>query len=252
LCASLLTVALLETARPWRRPEYSTAIRWAGNLTLFVIGSAGVTVLAPWIAPGFSRGPLASLGAPPWLEIAAGIALLDLLDYFVHRMFHAVPLLWRLHALHHSDPEVDLTTSLRHHPLEVWTVAVVKYPIGLVFGLAPATIFTYGLIVVVMQTVQHANLAVPARCRRLLSWVVITPDLHRIHHSTEPAEGSSNFADILPLWDRLFGTFRATPAVGSDRIVLGLAEHREPRELALHRMLAMPVTLRRTARRAAN
>jgi sterol desaturase/sphingolipid hydroxylase (fatty acid hydroxylase superfamily) len=241
-------VALLETIAPRRRHRLSTPVRWAGNFAVAIVGAAGAALISAGLQRVAAPSLLSGFGVPLGLEIAAGIVLLDLVAYILHRVLHAVPLLWRLHALHHADPELDLATAVRHHPLEAWAVALLQFPIGVALGLSPAAIAIYGTVVIAMQIILHANLTLPAWVERPLSRIFVTPDLHSIHHSVDPTDGNCNFADILSLWDRLFGTFRATPAAGFDAMTFGLTAHRAPSDLALHRMLALPATIHRAAR----
>jgi sterol desaturase/sphingolipid hydroxylase (fatty acid hydroxylase superfamily) len=228
---SLLLVALWECCRPRRRREFPAARRRLGNIGVWVVNLLiGAFFSAPTAADRVKLEEVLGFGllswpiAEAWLALLSGFLLLDLLHYLVHRLEHAVPLLWRFHALHHSDPDVDVTTALRHHPIEIAFTSAV-YWIA-VFGLdLPAIVaLTHGLAVFGTAAFQHGNSRLPAGLERWLQPVLVTIDLHRIHHSVRFEEANSNYGAVLSVWDRLFGTFaRITRAQHGD-IVFGVRE----------------------------
>jgi sterol desaturase/sphingolipid hydroxylase (fatty acid hydroxylase superfamily) len=228
---SLLVVALWEFCRPRRQREFPALRRRLGNIGFWVLN----LVLA-----GFTFEPAAQfrpqleaalgIGMPSWpiadaaLSFAAGFLLLDLLRYLVHRCKHAVPFLWRFHALHHSDPDVDVTTSVRVHPIEHLLNSAVFWLTVILLGI-PATVgLTYGLTAFTIEAVQHGNIRLPQRLERWLQPVLVTVDMHRIHHSISFAEASVNYATVFSIWDRLFGTYTRLTRAQHDSIVFGVRE----------------------------
>ena len=210
-------MALWEARQPLRQQVAPLGLRWFGNIALF----AGASLIA-WLLPFLSSygaaaiaarhgwGLLHLVPAQPVIAVAVSFVLLDFFGYWTHRLMHAVPLLWRLHALHHSDTDLDVTTTIRHHPAEVVAVSALDAVLALLFGFPPEAVALYGGVVLVVQTFHHGNVMLPAPLKPLSRWL-ITPDLHRLHHSVLYAENNSNFGNMVPLWDRLFGTLRRTP-----------------------------------------
>ena len=162
--------------------------------------------------------------AEGWASLAAAFLLLDLLRYLVHRCKHAVPFLWSFHALHHSDPDVDVTTSVRLHPIEFLFNSGVFWVTAILLGI-PATVgLTYGFTTFAVEAVQHGNIRLPERLDRWLQRVLVTTDMHRIHHSVAFAEASVNYATVFSIWDRLFGTYTRLTRAQHDSIVFGVRE----------------------------
>jgi sterol desaturase/sphingolipid hydroxylase (fatty acid hydroxylase superfamily) len=173
---------------------------------------------------------------------AAGAALLlDLAIYGQHVVFHAVPFFWRLHRMHHADLEFDVTTGLRFHPGEIVVSMLIKFAAVFIVGPAPVAVLIFEVLLNVTSMFNHGNVRLPAQLDRMLRLFVVTPDMHRVHHSTDRRETDSNFGFNVPWWDRLFGTYRAQPALGHERMTLGIDRFREPRELWLDRMLWQPL-----------
>jgi sterol desaturase/sphingolipid hydroxylase (fatty acid hydroxylase superfamily) len=175
-------------------------------------------------------GTLVGMNFPSWpianaeLSLVAGFLLLDLMRYLVHRCEHAVPLLWRLHALHHSDPDVDVTTAVRHHPIEYVLASAVYWLAVLVLDIPAAVVVTHGLAVFATAAVQHGNIRLPEWLERWLQSVLVTTDMHRIHHSILFDQANSNYGAVLSVWDRLFGTYTRISRAQHDRIVFGVRE----------------------------
>ncbi|MBV8507142.1 MAG: sterol desaturase family protein [Alphaproteobacteria bacterium] len=228
---SLLAVALWEFFRPRRQREFPALRRRLGNLGIWLLN----VVLASFtFAPIDTFRPQleATLGvalpswpiANKWLSFVAAFLLLDFLIYAVHRCQHAVPFLWRFHALHHSDPDVDVTTSVRHHPIEYLLAAGFYWLVVLALDIPVVVVITHGLTVFAAAAVTHSNTRLPEWLERLLQPVVITLDLHLIHHSISYDEANANFGAVLSVWDRLFGTFTRLPRAQQDRIVFGVRE----------------------------
>jgi sterol desaturase/sphingolipid hydroxylase (fatty acid hydroxylase superfamily) len=261
IVGSLLVVALAELLRPRRRREFPALRRRLGNLGIWLVN----VVLAGFVfaSPATFRPQLAAafgLALPSWPIADAGVGfvvgflLLDLLQYAVHRCQHAVPFLWRLHALHHSDPDVDVTTSVRHHPIEYLIAAGIYWVAVLALGIPAIIVISHALTVFAAAAITHGNTRLPERLERWLQPVFITLDLHLVHHSLSSAEANANFGAVLSIWDRLFGTYARLPRAEQERIVFGVRELPRRDAVKPSAMLLTPWLLRRAdqARRAAS
>ncbi len=191
----------------------------------------------------FPSWPIADAG----LSLVAGFLLLDFLRYAVHRLEHAVPLFWRFHALHHSDPDVDVTTAVRHHPVEYVLASAVYWLAVIVLDIPAIVVLTHFLAVFGMAAIQHGNVRLPERLDRWLQPVLVTVDMHRIHHSVVFAQANSNYGAVLSIWDRLFGTYTRITRAQHDRIVFGVRELPRRDALRLSSMLLTPWLIRRAA-----
>ncbi|MEQ8816035.1 MAG: sterol desaturase family protein [Thalassobaculum sp.] len=240
-------MALWELASPRRRQAIGRSVRWPGNLGVVVLDSLLVRLLFPTAAVGVALlaerhdwGLFAALSAPTWLAVVASVILLDLAIYLQHVMFHAVPALWRLHRMHHADLEFDTTTGVRFHPVEILLSMLLKLAAVAALGAPPVAVLVFEVVLNASSLFNHGNVRIPAGLDRALRWLVVTPDMHRVHHSVVPRETNSNFGFNLPWWDRLFGTYRAQPEAGHDAMTIGIEQFRDPRELRLDRMLLQP------------
>jgi sterol desaturase/sphingolipid hydroxylase (fatty acid hydroxylase superfamily) len=229
--ACLLLVAGAEFCRPRRQREFPALQRRLGNVGIWV---ANLFLAAFFFDRPARVRPLfeALLGAHlpswpianTWLSIAAGFMLLDLMRYALHRCEHAVPLLWRFHALHHSDPDVDVTTSLRHHPIEYVLLSAAYWFAIVVLDIPAVAVVSYGLAVFASEAVQHGNICLPQWIEHPLQPLLVTTDMHRIHHSLAFDQANANYGAVLSIWDRLFSTHaRITRAQHSD-LVFGVRE----------------------------
>jgi len=178
--------------------------------------------------------------APDLLAIPLSVLALDLAIYLQHRMFHAIPLFWRLHRVHHADLDFDVTTGARFHPIEIGLSMLIRFAVILALGPPAVAVLVFEVLVNASSMFNHGNVRIPAAIDRVLRWVVVTPDMHRVHHSIDPRETNSNFGFSLPWWDRLFGTYRAEPRAGHEAMTIGIAQFRSPHELRLDRMLLQP------------
>jgi sterol desaturase/sphingolipid hydroxylase (fatty acid hydroxylase superfamily) len=178
---------------------------------------------------------------PAWLSLPAAVILLDLTIYGQHVAFHAVPVLWRLHRMHHADLEFDVTTGLRFHPVETLLSMMIKLAAIIALGAPPVAVLAFEVLLNATSMFNHGNVSLPSGLDRFVRLLVVTPDMHRVHHSIDRRETDSNFGFNLPWWDRLFGTYRAQPALGHSRMTLGIDLFRDPRELWLDRMLLQPL-----------
>jgi sterol desaturase/sphingolipid hydroxylase (fatty acid hydroxylase superfamily) len=244
----LVLMALWERLTPRRPQSIKRLLRWPNNLGLAVLNTFVVRLLFPLAGVGMALlaqakgwGLFNIVPAPAWFAIPAGLLLLDLTIYGQHVAFHAVPLLWRLHRMHHADLEFDVTTGLRFHPGEIVVSMLVKLLAIVVLGALPIVVLAFEVVLNATSIFNHGNVRFPPRLDRVLRLLVVTPDMHRVHHSIDRRETDSNFGFNVPWWDRLFGTYRAQPALGHDRMTLGIDLFREERELWLDRMLLQPL-----------
>ena len=245
--AVLVTMALWEVFTPRRSSSYSRIRRWANNLGIVALNTALVRIVLPGAAVGLALigeqrgwGLLNHLPVPRWAAVLASMILLDLAIYLQHVMFHAVPALWRVHRMHHTDLHFDVTTGVRFHPIEI--VLSMLFKLGLVAALgAPAMgVLLFEVLLNATALFNHGNVRMPLGLDRLLRWLVVTPDMHRVHHSILVQETNSNFGFNLPWWDWLLGTYRDQPVVGHNAMTIGIEQFRDARELRLDRMLLQP------------
>jgi len=240
-------MAVWELVMPRRALQTSKAVRWSNNLTLSALNSVFVRAIFPVAATavaGFAaeRGMgLFNLFQLPYpLAMLLSVLALDLAIYLQHLMFHAVPLLWRLHRMHHADLDFDVTTGARFHPFEIALSTVIKFGVILALGPPALAVLVFEVLLNAASMFNHGNVRMPAAVDRVVRCLVVTPDMHRVHHSVNPRETNSNFGFNLPWWDRLFGTYRAQPQAGHDTMTIGIEQFRSPRELWLDRMLLQP------------
>lgn len=245
--AVLVAMALLEHAFP-RRPQRLSWRRWPSNLGLVALSAALLRVVAPAGAVGVALwaeaqglGLLPALGVPFWVAAPACVVLLDMLIYFQHRVFHAVPALWRLHRVHHADPELDASSGLRFHPVEILLSLGIKAAAVVALGAPAEAVLVFEVLLNATSLFNHANLAIPAWLDRPLRWVLVTPDMHRVHHSEIARETNSDFGFCLSCWDRIFGTYVPEPAKGQLGMVIGIAGFRADAQQRLDRLLVQPL-----------
>ena len=257
--AVLAIMAGWEIVAPRRTPALARRRRWPANLGIVVLNTLLVRLLFPAAALGMALtaqsegwGLLNRYEVPAWAALLAGLVLLDLAIYLQHVMFHAVPTLWRLHRMHHADLDIDVTTGARFHPIEIALSMLVKFAAIAALGVPPAAVVLFEVLLNATSMFNHANVRIPASLEPLLRWLVVTPDMHRVHHSIERDETNSNFGFNLPIWDRLFGTYRAQPRAGHEAMTLGIADFRDPGECStLPGMLAIPFHSGKTPLRVA-
>ena len=246
--AVLAAMMVAEAARPRRRLRLARQLRWPSNIAMTVLSSVLTPFAVPVAAVGMAVIAQASgwglfnqAALPGWVELALAVLLLDLAIYAQHRLFHAVPWLWRFHRLHHSDPDFDVTTALRFHPVEIWLSALIKLAAVAVIGASPLAVLVFEVVLNATAMFNHSNTALPPALDRVLRWVLVTPDMHRVHHSVVARETNSNFGFNLPWWDRVFGTYRAQPDAGHADMTIGLGTFDTARDQRLDRLLIQPV-----------
>lgn len=244
-------VLLLMMQWEWRRPRRILSLprirRWPANLGIIVVDSVVVRLVFPVLAVGVAGlAEARGWGLLPWLNAPAGLAfiasllLLDLAIYAQHVAFHKAPLLWRLHRMHHTDLDFDVTTALRFHPLEIVLSMLIKLAVVLLLGAPAVAVLLFEVILNATAMFNHGNVGLPPALDRILRWMVVTPDMHRVHHSVRPEETNSNFGFNLPWWDRLFGTYRDQPRDGHTGMTLGLDYFRDRRATRLDGLLLQP------------
>jgi len=244
----LAGMAMWELLAPRRRHEIPRLLRWGSNLGIVALNTVLVRLAFPLVVVGLAVlaaergwGLLNTLELPLWASIVLGVLALDLAVYLQHVMFHAVPLLWRLHRMHHADLEFDVTTGLRFHPVEILLSMGLK--LGVVAALGPPAIavLIFEVLLNATSMFNHGNVRLPRWLDRRLRWFVVTPDMHRVHHSIYPEESNSNFGFNLPWWDRLLGTYRPQPREGHEGMTIGIEQFRTRHDLRLDRMLLQPL-----------
>ena len=246
---SLLVIfAIWEVAAPRRRIEIPRLIRWSNNFALVVIDTALVRlafpVLAVWlalVAQDRGWGLFNVLAVPDWLAIVLAMLALDLAIYLQHVLFHAVPALWRVHRMHHADLEFDVTTGLRFHPVEILMSMGIKLAVVAALGPPAMAVLLFEVLLNGTSLFNHSNIRLPGRIEPLVRLFLVTPDMHRVHHSIYPDETNSNFGFSVPWWDRLLGTYVAQPRDGHEGMTIGIGQFRSPRDLWLDRMLIQPL-----------
>ncbi|MHB8901193.1 MAG: sterol desaturase family protein [Thermoguttaceae bacterium] len=244
----LAAMGVWEMLAPRRGRSTSKPLRWLNNLGLVFfnslllrivapLGGLGVAVLAEYRGWGLFH----SIAMPGWLAVLASVVLLDLAIYLQHVMFHAVPLFWRLHMVHHADLDVDVTTGLRFHTIEIVLSFGIKAAVILLLGAPALAVLIFEVLLNATSMFNHSNVRMPSSIDRVLRLFVVTPDMHRVHHSVIARETNSNFGFNLPWWDMLFGTYRNQPSEGHVGMTIGLSQFRDERRAErLHWMLALP------------
>jgi sterol desaturase/sphingolipid hydroxylase (fatty acid hydroxylase superfamily) len=242
----LVVVAAIELLLPAFEDPPQRDRRWPANLGLAAI-NAGLrsvvpvsTVLAAATAERNELGLLNLLVGPGWIAAAATLLLYSGCGYAVHVLMHKLPILWRLHRVHHLDVRIDVSTSLRSHPLELLVTIALTAAAAVVLGFTPWVVALYEVCESFVSLVSHANLRLPERLDRALRCLLVTPNMHSIHHSAYQPETDSNYGTVLSVWDRLFGTYRHAPAGGYERMEFGLREVRDERASSLLWQLTSP------------
>jgi sterol desaturase/sphingolipid hydroxylase (fatty acid hydroxylase superfamily) len=244
---ALAVIATWEGRAPRRPPGVRLRARWCANFAVWVLDSLLLRLVAPAAGLGIAvlvarrgGGLLPYLGAPSWIAFPVSVLALDLSAYVEHWLLHRVPVLWRLHRMHHADQEYDFTVGFRFHPVESLLALAFNVLTVVVLGPPVLAVFTYQLLTSVSSMFVHGNVRMPLLVDAVLRRLVVTPDLHRVHHSAAMRESSSNLGGLVPWWDRLFGTYIEQPAAGHDRMTIGLGGPADPRTVNLGWMLVDP------------
>jgi sterol desaturase/sphingolipid hydroxylase (fatty acid hydroxylase superfamily) len=241
-------MAAWEIAAPRRKLAAPKSQRWTANLAILITNTVLVRAIFPAAAVGIAMfaeargvGLLHSIDLHAGVKIALAVVALDLAIYLQHVMFHAVPLLWRLHRAHHADLDIDVTTGTRFHPVEMLMSMAIKAAAIMVIGAPALAVLVFEVALNASSMFNHANVRIPGRIDAILRWLVVTPDMHRVHHSIRGEETNRNFGFNLPWWDRLFGTYRAQPRDGHEGMTIGIPGFRDPRRSSTYTgILAIP------------
>lgn len=240
-----LIMAVWELWRPRRVLARPRRERWFTNLSLTALSAllvwstvGGIVYTAAIVMEAHGMGVLHWLSLPPWVTVLITLLVLDFAIYLQHVLFHAVPTLWRLHRVHHADLGFDATTGLRFHPLEIVLSLGLKCAVITLLGATPWAVIAFEVMLNATSVFNHGNVAISESSDCWLRWVIVTPDMHRIHHSTRIVEANSNFGFSMSWWDRLCGTYRAEPALGHEQMTIGLSDY--PNPLSLGQLLVLP------------
>lgn len=240
-------MAVWELRAPRRVLTQSKGVRWLNNIGLVVLNSVLLRWLFPAAAVGFAAfaqtngwGLFNYLDWPIALELLAAVVLLDGAIYLQHVMFHAVPALWRLHRMHHTDMDIDVTTGARFHPIEIMLSMAIKFGVIAALGASPVAVIIFEVLLNGMAMFNHSNVKLPEKLDARLRWIVVTPDMHRVHHSINDYETNSNYGFNLSIWDRLFGTYIAQPELGHEGMTIGIVKFRDKKFQTLPWMLIQP------------
>ncbi len=245
----IIVVAIWELIA-YRRPlTVAKASRWFNNLGIIILDSITLLVILPTTAIEIAAtaaqrgwGLCHYLPIPLWTTILLSVLILDLVVYLQHLMFHAVPLLWQLHMVHHADLDIDVTTGLRFHPIEIIISMIIKMTVVAALGPPVLAVLIFEITLNATAMFNHGNIRIPEGLDHLLRLLVVTPDMHRVHHSIIIRETNSNFGFNFPWWDRLFGTYRDQPILGHLEMTIGLTQFRQAKKLNLCRLLLLPFT----------
>jgi sterol desaturase/sphingolipid hydroxylase (fatty acid hydroxylase superfamily) len=245
----LAAMALAETLAPRRQLSIARGFRWLNNIALIAVGTGLLRVVFPVLAVAFAGvaqakgwGLFNMVEAPYWLAVLASFIALDFIIYLQHRLFHAVPLLWRLHMVHHADPDIDASTGVRFHPVEIVLSMAIKFGAIALLGAPALAVILFEIVLNATSMFSHANWRLPLGLDRVLRAVLVTPDMHRVHHSAIRRETDSNYGFNFSVWDRLCGSYRDQPEAGHDRMTVGLSHFQDQRRQGIVWMLLLPFT----------
>lgn len=236
-----------EIISPRRKLTASKTRRWVVNMFITVFNSLFVRLIMPILAIGLAAlaalkgwGLMNIVPVPYWLSVVVGIVILDLIIYLQHVMFHSVSVLWRLHMIHHADLDIDVTTGLRFHPIEIMFSAGIKLAAVLLIGIPVLSVLVFEILLNATSMFNHGNIYIKADIDKILRLILVTPDMHRVHHSVIIKETNSNFGFNLPWWDRLFGTYISQPSAGHKEMTIGLAQFRDEKKQTILWFLITP------------
>lgn len=236
---ALAAMTLWEIAAPRRALAIAKARRWTTNLGVAAVNTAILRLLFPLAAVGMAElaadrgwGFFNYMDLPRSVAMIGSVVALDFAIYLQHVLFHSVPALWRLHRVHHADLDFDVTTGARFHPIEILLSLLIKFAAIVTLGAPPAAVVLFEVILNVCALFNHSNVRIPAFIDKACRWFIVTPDMHRVHHSVVRSEADSNFGFNLSVWDRLLGTYRPQPANGHEAMTLGIPQFRDPAQCA--------------------
>ncbi len=245
--AVLSAISFWELLRPRRKQTQNKLIRWCSNLGIVVLNTVMLRVILPMSAVGFTLvaqknnwGLFNNTSVSFAFATATSVIFLDLAIYFQHVMFHSVPAFWRLHRVHHADLDIDVTTGNRFHPLEIFLSMGIKFSVIILLGTPALAVLIFEVLLNASSMFNHGNIYLPQKADQFLRWFIVTPDMHRIHHSIYVDETNSNFGFNLPWWDRIFGTYRKNPKDGQTGMAIGINLFRDPKYLKFPWLLVQP------------
>jgi len=245
----LAVLMLCEHYFPRRRSSFSKKTRWTANLTLVTIDTLCLRLLFPLLAIDFALiasergwGLFNYWELSWWLAFILGVIILDFMIYLQHVLFHVIPFFWRFHKVHHTDLDFDATTGVRFHPVEIIVSMGIKIAVVVFLGIPALAVLVFEILLNAGSMFTHSNIKLPISLDRVIRFLIVTPDVHRIHHSPNPAERDRNFGFNLSLWDRFLGTYRDQPSEDHERMTIGIGEYRAAKYLKLHWLLAIPFT----------
>ena len=244
----LVLMACAEAAFPRREREVSRLVRWPNNVGIVFLNTIVLRLVFPTAAVGVALfiedkgwGLFQVLDLPVWLTVVLVVVALDFIIYLQHVLVHAVPALWRLHRMHHSDVDIDVTTGARFHPVEIILSMIIKFAAIVALGAPALAVIVFEVVLNGSAMFNHSNVKLPLALDRVLRLFMVTPDMHRVHHSVNADEANCNFGFNLPWWDMLMGTYRAQPREGHEGMTIGLDRFRDPREQWLDKMMIQPL-----------
>ena len=241
-------MALWELAAPRRVLTVPKLLRWINNIGIVVMNSFLLRIIFPSAAVGVSVfaqkhgwGLFNHFRLPYWVDVVLSVVALDFIIYLQHVMFHAIPVFWRIHRMHHADLDLDVTTGIRFHPIEIILSLLIKFAVVVMLGTPVPAVIMFEVILNATSMFNHGNVRMPLIIDRALRWFIVTPDMHRVHHSVEDYETNTNFGFNLTWWDCLLGTYRDQPRMGHKDMTIGLRGFRDTKRcMMLHGMLAIP------------
>lgn len=244
----LVLIGLWEVVAPRRALTISKAVRWTNNLGLVFLNSIILRIIFPAAAIGVAQlasekgwGLFNYYDVPFWYGVIAAVIIMDFVIYVQHVMVHAIPVLWRLHRVHHADPDYDVTTGARFHPIEIILSMLIKFATILLLGPAVIAVIIFEIMLNATAMFNHGNIGLPKAVDKVMRWFLVTPDMHRVHHSVEDDETNSNFGFSLTWWDRLLGTYREQPRGGQIGMTIGIHKFNDPKQVSwLPGMLTLP------------
>lgn len=243
----LLICMLVETLAPKRTLTQPRWYRWINNLTLVGFNSFILQITLPLLAfeasiwaQNNNLGLFNFIDLPLWMMVLASLLLMDMIIYWQHRLFHTLPLLWSLHKTHHSDQDIDVTTGARFHPIEIWLSMLIKMATVVALGVPPLAVIAFEVILNASAMFNHSNMRIPYPLDSLIRKILVTPDMHRVHHSTIRNETDSNYGFCLSVWDRLFNSYIEQPKFGHSNMNIGIKQFRQPKEQRLDKILTQP------------
>jgi sterol desaturase/sphingolipid hydroxylase (fatty acid hydroxylase superfamily) len=245
--AIFFVMALSENIAPRRMLSKSKTKRWISNMGMEIIDVVVLRLIFPLFPVGIAVicaqrgwGLLNYYQIAPLPSLIIGVLALDFVIYLQHRMFHVVPLFWRVHMVHHTDQDIDVTTAVRFHPLEIILSLLIKFAAVAAIGAPPLSVLIFEIMLNGAAMFNHGNVRIPLFFDRIIRMVLVTPDMHRVHHSVIARETNSNYGFSFPWWDRMLGTYKAQPQEGHDQMKIGLNGYHDDRSLKLSALLTMP------------